>query len=65
MYRRGSSAPMLAAEDFSFYQQYTPGVFFLLGVGDTPQLHAPEFAFDDEAVLPQGVAFLQKLLMLD
>ena len=57
-------APVLAAEDFSFYQQYTPGVFFLLGVGDTPQLHAPEFAFDDEAVLPKGVEFLKKLLML-
>lgn len=57
-------APVLAAEDFSFYQQYTPGVFFLLGVGDTPQLHAPEFAFDDQAVLPKGVEFLKKLLML-
>ena len=55
---------MLAAEDFSFYQLYTPGVFFLLGVGDTPQLHAPEFDFDDETVLPQGVAFLKRLLML-
>ncbi len=57
-------APVLAAEDFSFYQQCVPGVFFLLGVGDTAQLHAPEFDFDDETVLPQGVAFLKRLLML-
>lgn len=57
-------APVLAAEDFSFYQQYVPGVFFFLGTGDTPQLHAPDFAFDDEAVLPRGVEFLKKLLML-
>ncbi len=27
------SEPLLIAEDFSFYQQYLPGVFFLLGVG--------------------------------
>ena len=29
-----------------------------------PQLHAPDFAFDDGAVLPRGVEFLKKLLML-
>lgn len=57
-------APVLAAEDFSFYQQRVPGLFFLLGTGDTPQLHAPDFAFDDEAVLPAGAAFLARLLML-
>ena len=56
--------PVLAAEDFSFYQQYVPGLFFFLGTGDTPQLHAPDFAFDDEAVLPHGLEFLKKLLML-
>ena len=56
--------PVLAAEDFSFYQQNVPGVFFFLGVGDTAELHSPNFAFDDEAVLPRGVEFLQKLLML-
>ena len=55
---------MLAAEDFSFYQQYVPGLFFFLGTGDTPKLHAPDFTFDDEAVLPKGVDFLEKLLML-
>ena len=56
--------PVLAAEDFSFYQQYVPGVFFFLGVGDTAELHAPTFSFDDEAILPAGVEFLQKLLLL-
>ena len=56
--------PSLAAEDFSFYQKYVPGIFFFLGVGDTPQLHAPDFCFDDELILPKGVAFLKKLLEL-
>ena len=57
-------APALAAEDFSFYQKRAPGVFFFLGVGDTPELHAPDFSFRDEIVLPAGLAFLKKLLML-
>lgn len=57
-------APVLAAEDFSFYQRQAPGVFFFLGVGPTAELHAPEFCFDDEAVLPQGVEFLKRLLTM-
>ena len=54
--------PALAAEDFSFYQQCAPGIFFFLGVGNTDALHAPTFAFDDEAVLPAGLEFLKALL---
>ena len=57
--------PALAAEDFSFYQRRVPGVLFFLGVGDADALHAPTFAFDDEAVLPRGVEFLQKLALLN
>lgn len=56
--------PVLATEDFSFYQRRVPGVFFFLGAGDVPQLHANTFTFNDEAVLPKGVAFLEKLLYL-
>lgn len=58
-------APTLTAEDFSFYQRRAPGLFFLLGVGNTPELHSPDFCFDDEAVLPQGVEFLRHLLLLE
>ena len=56
--------PELTAEDFSFYQQRVPGVFFFLGAGDVPPLHAADFDFDDEAVLPAGAAFYEKLLLL-
>lgn len=56
--------PALAAEDFSFYQRQVSGLFFFLGVGNTAELHAPDFCFDDELVLPQGVEFLKKLLTL-
>jgi len=58
-------APSLTAEDFSFYQRRVPGVFFLLGAGDTAELHSPEFRFDDEAVLPRGLEFLKRLLLLE
>ena len=56
--------PAMAAEDFSFYQRQVSGVFFFLGTGATPPLHAQTFDFDDAAVLPAGVAFYEKLLGL-
>jgi len=62
---RPLEAPSLTAEDFSFYQRRVPGLFFLLGVGDTAELHSPEFCFDDELVLPQGLEFLKRLLLLE
>ena len=57
--------PVLGAEDFSFYQKQVPGVYFFFGIGSTPELHAQNFNFDDETVLPMGVELLKKLLMLD
>lgn len=56
--------PVLASEDFSFYQREVPGVFFFLGLGNVPELHAPEFYFDDASILPVGLSFLKRLLML-
>ena len=56
--------PVLGADDFSFYQKRVPGLYFFLGTGDTPALHSPDFTFDDEAVLPAGAAFWEKMLNL-
>ena len=53
----------LTTEDFAWYQQYVPGVFFFLGVGDTAELHSPRFTFDEQ-VLEQGLALYEKLLDL-
>jgi len=53
-------SPCMTAEDFSWYQQYVPGMFFFLGLGDTPPLHADTFDFD-EAVLPVGADFFETL----
>ena len=52
--------PCMIAEDFSWYQRTIPGLFFFLGVGDTPALHANNFQFD-ESVLTVGADFFQKI----
>ncbi len=55
------------AEDFSFFQQKVPGMFFFLGVTPkdrdvrtAPQNHSPLF-FADESALPVGVRALASL----
>jgi len=52
--------PYMTAEDFSWYQQYVPGMFFFLGLGDTPPLHADTFDFD-ETILLKGAQLFEKL----
>lgn len=54
------SAPSMITEDFSWYQKTLPGMFFFLGVGDTPALHSDEFNYDEEILL-KGVDFFLKL----
>lgn len=53
-------APSMTAEDFSWYQKYIPGMFFFLGLGDVPALHADTFDFD-ETILVKGADFFEKL----
>jgi len=52
--------PCMTAEDFSWYQRYIPGMFFFLGLGDTPALHADTFDFDD-SVLVKGADFFETI----
>lgn len=52
--------PVLPTEDFSWYQRYIPGLFFFLGIGDVPPLHADDFHFN-EAVLSKGADFFEAL----
>jgi hippurate hydrolase len=52
--------PYMTSEDFSWYQRCVPGMFFFLGLGDTPALHADTFDFD-ESLLPRGADFFEKL----
>ena len=52
--------PSMTSEDFSFYQRKIPGMFFFLGLGDTPALHSSSFDFD-EAVLETGADVFEQL----
>ena len=51
--------PSMGGEDFSFYGQVAPACFFFLGLRPEgaesfPNLHAPDFDFNDDAI-PPGV----------
>ncbi|OLP42468.1 amidohydrolase [Rhizobium oryziradicis] len=52
------AAPSMAAEDFAFMLNETPGCYFWLGAartgGDNPGLHSPRFDFND-TVIPGAV----------
>ena len=52
--------PSMIAEDFSWYQKKLPGLFFFLGTGDSPALHADDFDFD-ESILIKGADFFEEL----
>ena len=52
--------PSMTAEDFSEYQQVVPGVFFFLGLGQTPSLHSDNFDFD-ESILEKGADLFEEL----
>jgi len=52
--------PCMTAEDFSWYQKTAGGMFFFLGLGDTPALHADTFDFD-ESILMKGADFFEAL----
>ena len=52
--------PSMTSEDFAWYQRYIPGMFFFLGLGDTPALHADNFHFDD-SLLVKGADFFEQL----
>lgn len=52
--------PVMISEDFSWYQRHLPGLFFFLGCGPAPALHADNFAFD-EGILETGAAFWREV----
>ena len=52
--------PVMIAEDFSWYQRHLPGMFFFLGTGPSPALHADDFHFD-ETILQTGADFWKAL----
>ena len=59
--------PELGGEDFAYFAQVLPSLFFRLGVGNVDQgivhpMHHPKFDLDEDA-LPIGAAVLAKIAM--
>ncbi|MBE6924282.1 MAG: N-acetyldiaminopimelate deacetylase [Ruminococcaceae bacterium] len=52
--------PSMITEDFSWYQRHLEGLFFFLGTGDSPALHADNFDFPEE-ILVKGAEFFEKI----
>ena len=57
---RELAEPSMTSEDFSWYQKQVPGIFFFLGLGDTPALHSNNFCFDED-ILEKGADFFEFL----
>ena len=53
--------PLMISEDFSFYGQYAPAVFFVLGTGTGIPLHSTSFDFEEDLLL-SGFALYKALL---
>lgn len=61
--------PTMGGEDFSFYSQKVPAVFFCLGLkpehqAKYPTLHQPDFDFNDDA-LPIGIEMFCRLALAE
>ena len=52
--------PFMSSEDFSFMLEETPGAYFLIGNGDSPELHTSEYDFNDE-IIGRGSSFFYNL----
>ncbi len=50
------TAPLMAAEDFSFMLNERPGAYIFVGNGDTAMVHHPTYNFDDDAI-PFGASW--------
>ncbi len=62
-----SPPPQMGAEDFAYYQQKVPGLFFFLGVGNaakkiTAMVHTEYFDIDEDA-LPIGVRAMSTVVL--
>jgi len=46
----------MGGEDFAYMLQDRPGAYIVLGAGDGPGLHHPQYDFNDE-VIPYGASW--------
>jgi hippurate hydrolase len=50
--------PYFHSEDFSIYLKQIKGAYFLLGGGNIPSLHSPEFDFDEDILIKGKELFI-------
>ncbi|MBZ0130898.1 MAG: amidohydrolase [Rhodobacteraceae bacterium] len=55
------AAMIMGAEDFSYMLEARPGAYILVGNGDTPMCHHPQYNFNDEAI-PAGCSYWATLV---
>jgi hippurate hydrolase len=55
------AAQIMGGEDFSFMLEKRPGAFIFVGQGDGPNVHHPEYDFNDE-IIPIGCSYWAKLV---
>jgi amidohydrolase len=53
--------PTMGGEDFSYMLQARPGAFIFLGNGNSSQLHADDYDFNDD-IIPAGVSYWVRLV---
>jgi amidohydrolase len=53
--------PTMGGEDFSYMLQARPGAFIFLGNGNSSELHADDYDFNDE-IIPSGVSYWVRLV---
>ena len=53
--------PIMGGEDFAFMLEARPGAYILVGNGDTPMVHHPQYDFDDNAI-PAGCSFWAEIV---
>ncbi len=58
---KNDAPQIMGAEDFSYMLESRPGAYILVGNGDTPMCHHPEYNFDDEAI-PAGCSYWATLV---
>ena len=56
-----NSAPIMAAEDFSYMLEARPGAYINLGQGEGPMCHHPMYNFNDE-IGPIGASYFARLV---
>lgn len=57
----GEAPLVMGGEDFAYMLQHRPGAYIIMGIGDCPNHHHPEYDFNDEAI-PAGCSWFAEIV---